>query len=135
MYAYSGPESTISAIASLLPEDLLDPPGGVTVPAAPRLGRDQTTFRDMSQVGLDGLPGDLGDRDSAPIRLVAQSGIEVVRELHRRPFHGMPAYREPERSQTDSDRGARVIAIPKSRARARGFSSLSRGAPDVPRSG
>lgn len=50
----------------------------------------------MSQVGLDRLPGDFGDRDSAAIGLVAQSGIEIVRQLYRSPFHGMPAYREPE---------------------------------------
>ena len=45
-----------------------------------------------NQVGHDGFPGQFGDGDSQPLSLVAEAGIEVVRQLDGGPLHGMPAY-------------------------------------------
>ena len=43
-------------------------------------------------MSLDRFARDLSDCGSAARCLVAQPGIELVGQLHRRAFHGMPAY-------------------------------------------
>src|SRR5579859_4597835 len=44
------------------------------------------------QMSLDGLAGKLGDRYAPTLGFVAEPRVEVIRELDRGPFHGMPAY-------------------------------------------
>ena len=46
----------------------------------------------MAEMGLDCLARDLANRDSTTRSLMAQAGIELVRQLHRGAFHRMPAY-------------------------------------------
>lgn len=62
------------------------------VAAATSTGGAQSALAAPDQVTLDGLAGELRDRHSTSRRLVTEPGVEVVWELDRRPFHGMPAY-------------------------------------------
>ena len=56
-------------------------------------GGAEPALATLDQVSLNGLAGQLRDRQSASFGLVAKPGIELVGELDRRPFHSMPAYR------------------------------------------
>ena len=46
----------------------------------------------ITEVGFDGLPGELGHGRLAPFGLVTEAGVKVVRQLDGRALHGMPAY-------------------------------------------
>lgn len=41
---------------------------------------------------LYSLPSEVRDRDSSTVGFVTELRIEIVRQLDRRPLHGMPAY-------------------------------------------
>lgn len=45
-----------------------------------------------TEVLFERSAGDIGDRHTAPLGLMTESGIEVIRELHGGASHGMPAY-------------------------------------------
>ena len=79
-------------MADLLPQDLLDPLRDVVLAAASGPGGEQPPAIAKIQVDLDRFAGEFGDGHAAPRSLVPKPRVEVVRELHRRPPHGMPAY-------------------------------------------
>lgn len=78
--------------ADLLTDDLLDAPGRITPAASSRFRRDQLPSRTATQMSFERLTGDFGDGRVPSRSFVTQPHIEIVRQLYRSPFHGMPAY-------------------------------------------
>lgn len=77
--------------ASLPPQDLLDPPGGVPVTTPTGLGCDKPSAA-SAKVRFDGFSRHFGNGRTATSRLMPKARIELVGEFDRCPFHGMPAY-------------------------------------------
>lgn len=73
-------------------EDLLDALGNIASPAVPHLSSPQLPRPLATHVDGDGLTGHLRHGHTAALRLMTQPGIQLIRELHGRPLHGMPAY-------------------------------------------
>ncbi len=51
------------------------------------------------KVRLDSLSSQIGDGHSSPRGLMTQPGVQVVRQFHCGPLHGMPAYHRESRSR------------------------------------
>lgn len=51
------------------------------------------------KVRLDSLSSQIGDGHSSPRGLMTQPGVQVVRQFHCGPLHGMPAYHRENRSR------------------------------------
>src|SRR5260370_25395868 len=49
------------------------------------------------KVRLDSLSSQIGDGHSSPRGLMTQPGVQVVRQFHCGPLHGMPAYHRENR--------------------------------------
>lgn len=67
----------------------------VLVSAPARSGCEQVSLSVIvrpAQIPIDRLTCQFGDRAATSLRLVPQSGIELVWQLYRRSLHGMPAY-------------------------------------------
>jgi len=60
--------------------------------AAPAGGGTEASPPARSEMLLKRGAGDVGDRHTTPLGLMAKSGIEVVGKLHGGAAHGMPAY-------------------------------------------
>ena len=62
------------------------------VAAATSTGGAQSALAALDQMSLYGLASQLRNRHATALGFVAEPGVEVIGELDRRPFHGMPAY-------------------------------------------
>src|SRR5260370_23046513 len=70
----------------------------ITLAAMPRI-TEPSAGCSADKVLLDSLSSQIGDGHSSPRGLMTQPGVQVVRQFHCGPLHGMPAYHRESRSR------------------------------------
>src|SRR5712691_4532979 len=70
----------------------------ITLAAMTRMTEPSAGFS-ADKVRLDSLSSQIGDGHSSPRGLMTEPGVQVVRQFHCGPLHGMPAYHRENRSR------------------------------------